>query len=191
MTASHQPLRHITDQRFSAGKARRTSAAIKRVRGDGAEVSERLRVRLFNFYCVVMLSPALLSVFLSHFFDDFSVGTTRLQRAANFYKRFFFSPYLSLLQKTRKHLCKGHGRGRISISTRHEHLLPRSLITRANPIRLQPTGRPTGPRGRKKKPESERRKKSKLHFAHPMVTRTWRPCSPACVPCDDITASRL
>ncbi len=138
-----------------------------------------------------MLSVTLLSVFLSHFFDDFSAGTARPQRAANFYKRFhenllFFlslSPSLpSLLQKTRRHLCKGHGRGRISISTRHEHPLPRSLITRANPIRLHPTSRPIGPRGRKKK--------SKLwRFAHPMVTRMWRPCSPACVPCDDITAS--
>lgn len=96
----------------------------------------------------------------------------------------------SLLQKTWRHLCKGHGRGRISISTRHEHPLPRSLITRANPIRLQPTGRPTGLRERKKEQESEKRKKSKLrHFAHPMVTRMWRPCSPVCVPCDDITAS--
>ncbi len=35
-----------------------------------------------------MLSVTLLSVFLSHFFDDFSAGTTRPQRAANFYKRF-------------------------------------------------------------------------------------------------------
>lgn len=58
-------------------------------------------MRLFNFYCVVMLSAASLSVFRSHFFVDFSVYTTRPQRAANFYKRFhenlffFLSPHLS------------------------------------------------------------------------------------------------
>lgn len=47
----------------------------------------------------------------------------------------FFLPF-SILQKTQRNLCKGHGLGRISISARLEPL-PRSLITRARPIHLQ------------------------------------------------------
>ncbi len=73
-------------------------------------------------FIFIMLS--LLSVFLSHFFDDFSAGTTHPQRAANFYKRFhenlffFFSlPPISPAENMRAPLQRSRSRQNINFNS--------------------------------------------------------------------------